>query len=82
MSFSEAYSKYTFDLTVSNATAGDEASLVVSHCMTDAVAFELRTAILGLSWPSGTTVDVQVTKQDFADTLYTTNLTTTPPSFT
>jgi len=82
LSFFESYSKYRFDINVSGGGVGDETSLTIARVMDDTVAFALREALLALPWAAGTVVDVQVSKQDYSDTLYTTNLKSVPPSFT
>jgi hypothetical protein len=82
MSTTSSSTKYTFYIQIQNASGLDiQTGMEIDAGLTDSAAFELRDAILGVAWTSGMTVNVQVTKQDFTGTSYTTNL-TSPPSFT
>jgi hypothetical protein len=75
--------KYTFQITVTDGYKEDDNGLeFVAGNMTDSVAFALRDAIIGLDWPTGVSATVLITKREDTGTLYTTDLTTTPPSFT
>jgi hypothetical protein len=82
MSVSSSYTKYSFLITVTDGNKEDDTGIEFIAGMTDSVAFALRDAILGLDWPTGVSVNVLLTKQDIGGTGYTTDLTTTPPSFT
>lgn len=84
MSTSDFSSRYDFSFEV-NDTSGTTNFIAFEFLsrgvMDDTMAFALMDAVKGLAWPTGTTVDAAVSKQDVTAVSYATDLASTPPSF-
>lgn len=80
MSTESSQTTYQFNLRVNmtEITFG----VYTSDGMTDSMAFALKNAWLNLGWPAGTDLSASVGKRTLAETDYTEDDTTTPPSFT
>jgi len=85
MSTTDTFTNYNFSFNnqETNGTMNMASFTLVSRGgMSDAMAFALTEAFNGLPWPAGTTASATVSKEVITDTSYTTDTTSTPPSFT
>lgn len=84
MSVSNSHSDYVFNYAIDTSNGANEGGFTLSSYIgfDDSLAFALLEALNGLSWPPGITAPFTVTKTDAGYVSYTTNLTTSPPSFT
>lgn len=79
MSTTDSYTEYEYNILLPGGPGYAEFTLLSQGGMTDALAFEVVTALLGVGWPAGTTVtlDKRAKTEVYSDA----DLTTTPPTF-
>jgi hypothetical protein len=85
VSSTTATTYYTISYGLSDPTSPFESSGTfnfLSSEMDDAQAFAFLDAVQKLPLPTGVTINASVTKQEQTSTSWTTDLTSTPPSFT
>ena len=75
---------WTFQITTSNANGYDMTTLNAysQNGMTDAWASDIYQALTAVKPPAGCQLQVSVSKQGVVDTVYTTDTSTTPITFT
>lgn len=86
MSSTSSQSQYSFQVTTTLTGTGnyDQNTFYCysQNGMSDTLASQIVEALRGITPPAGTTIQATVNKQDATTTVYSTNYTTNPISFT
>lgn len=84
MSSTVSGTNYNFTIDIEGTALGISGGFQMStgSGSNDALALEILQALNGVSWPTGITNPVSVTKVTDTAVVYTADLTSTPPSFT
>jgi hypothetical protein len=80
LSFTDSYTEYNFNIDLAGQPENASFTLLSQVGMTDVLALDVLAALNGIAWPAGTTVTLG--RRDKTEVDYTTDLTTTPPTFT
>ncbi len=86
MSSTSSQSQYEFQVTTADTATGN--SDVATFCcysqngMSDTFASQIVQALRGITPPTGSSIKATVSKQDATTTVYSTNYTTSPVSYT
>lgn len=84
MSSLNTVTEYQFNFSVNGPQGESDGGFILTSLagVTDTIALGIAKAFNAQPWPTGVTNPMTVTKQDKVFTVYTTNLTASPPSFT
>lgn len=83
MSSIDAVTEYAFNFSVSTDSGENDGGFTLTSLagVTDEIALGIAAAFNAQPWPHGVTAPMTVTKQDKEFRVYSTNLTSVPPTF-
>jgi hypothetical protein len=79
----DAATQYAFSFTINSETGENDGGFILTAAagVTDDIALGIAKSFNSQPWPAGVVNPMSVIKQDMEFRVYTTNLSTTPPTF-